>query len=124
MQDPTEVTAGPAAPTAPVTQVTSPTVSVVTGVQATPPAPPDALAQSEWTRRLLVVASVIVVGLSILGIVGVMCYRVIIDGNSSLTNDITTKLMWVAIVGIGSMIAGLFGNNSLAGKVIDKLIAS
>lgn len=82
----------------------------------------DMLTQSEWTRRLVAVASVIVVGLAILGIVGVMCYRVIIDGNSALTNDITTKLLWIALVGIGAMIAALFGSNSLIAKAIDKVI--
>ena len=80
------------------------------------------LTQSEWTRRLVALASVIVVGLSILGIVGVMCYRVYVDGNSSLTGDITTKLMWIALVGVGSMIAALFGQNSLVSKAFDKLV--
>ena len=83
---------------------------------------PDMLTQSEWTRRLVALASVVVVGLSILAIVAVMCYRVILDGNSSLTNDITTKLMWIALVGVGSMITALFGANSLIAKAIDKLV--
>ena len=82
----------------------------------------DMLTQSEWTRRLVAVASVIVVGLSILAIVAVMCYRVIQDGNSMLTNDITTKLMLVAMMGIGAMIAALFGSNNLIAKAIDKLV--
>lgn len=81
----------------------------------------DVLTQDTWTRRLVAVASVVVVGLSILFIVGVMGYRVILDGNSALTNDITTKLMWVALVGIGSMIAALFGQNALVSKAIDKI---
>ena len=82
----------------------------------------DMLTQSEWTRRLVAVASVIVVGLSILAIVAVMCYRVVQDGNSTLTNDITTKLMLVAMMGIGAMIAALFGSNNLIAKAIDKLV--
>lgn len=83
----------------------------------------DSLALADrWTRRLIAVISVIVVGVSILGIVGVMCYRVAIDGNSSLTNDITTKLMWLAFGGFASMVAALFGSNSIISKTLDKVL--
>ena len=79
------------------------------------------LTQSEWTRRLVAVASVVVLGVSILAIVGVMCYRVFVDGNAPLTNDITTKLMWIALGGLVSMMGALFGTNSLLAKLIEKV---
>ncbi len=79
------------------------------------------LTQSEWTRRLVAVASVTVLGLSILAIVAVMCYRVLIDGNAPLTNDITTKLMWIALGGLLSMMGALFGTNNLLAKLIEKV---
>ena len=80
------------------------------------------LTQSEWTRRAVALASIVVVGLSILAIVGVMCYRVAMDGNAPLTNDITTKLLWIAIAGILSMTAALFGSNSLLAKLVEKIV--
>ena len=79
------------------------------------------LTQSEWTRRLLAAVASIVVGVSVLAIVAVMCYRVAIDGNAPLTNDITSKLLLIALGGLASMIAALFGSNSVIGKLIDKL---
>lgn len=83
---------------------------------------PALLSQSEWTRRVIAITSCAVVGLSILAIVATLCYRVWIDGNSSLTNDITTKLAFVAGVSILSMLAAVFGNNSLIAKALDKVI--
>ena len=79
------------------------------------------LTQSEWTRRLVAIASVVVLGLSILMIVGVLCYRVWVDGNAPLTNDITSKLMWIALGGLASMTAALFGTNNLLAKLIEKV---
>lgn len=84
----------------------------------------DMLTQSEWTRRLVAVASVIVVSLSVLLIVTVMCYRVFVDGNAPLTNDITTKLMWLAIVSILSMVGALFHSNALTTKLIGKVLTN
>lgn len=82
----------------------------------------DMLAKSEWTRKLLTIVASIVVGLSVLGIVGVLCYRVAIDGNAPLTSDITTKLMWIAFGSLASMTMALFGSNSVVSKVIDKVV--
>jgi hypothetical protein len=79
------------------------------------------LTQSEWTRRVVALASVAVVGLSILMIVGVMCYRVAVDGNAPLTSTITTQLLWIALAGLVSMTAALFGSNSLLAKLIEKV---
>ena len=80
------------------------------------------LTQSEWTRRVVVVVCVVTVALCVAAIVAVMCYRVYVDGNSSLTNDITTKLLYVAIAGILSMTAALFGSNSLLTKLVEKVV--
>lgn len=82
----------------------------------------DMLTQSEWTRRLVVAVTLGVVGLSTLTIVAVLCYRVAVDGNSSLTSDITTKLLYVAIGCIMSMTVALFGANSLIVKLIEKVV--
>lgn len=105
----------PAASTA--TDATIPDVSAGIGGASSA----DMLAQSEWSRRVLVGVASGVIALSILAIVGVLCYRVAIDGNSALTNDITTKLMWIALGGLASMIVALFGSNSVIGKVLAKL---
>ena len=80
------------------------------------------LTQSEWTRRVVVVVCVATVALCVLAIVGVMCYRVYMDGNAPLTNDITTKLLYIAIGGILSMTAALFGSNSLLAKLVEKIV--
>lgn len=80
------------------------------------------LTQSEWTRRVVALASVVVVGLSILAIVGVMCYRVAVDGNAPLTSTITSQLLWIALGGILSMTVALFGSNSLLAKLVEKVV--
>lgn len=82
----------------------------------------DMLTQSEWTRRVVALASVVVVGLSILAIVGVMCYRVAVDGNAPLTSTITSQLLWIALGGILSMTVALFGSNSLLAKLVEKVV--
>ena len=80
------------------------------------------LTQSEWTRRAVAVASMIVVGLSVLAIVGVMCYRVAVDGNAPLTSTITSQLLWIALGGLVSMTAALFGSNTLLAKLVEKVV--
>lgn len=80
------------------------------------------LAQSEWTRRVIVICATITVCISILGAVGAMVYRVVIDGNAPLTTDITTKLSLIAVGGIVAMVAALFGSNSVLAKIIEKVV--
>lgn len=79
------------------------------------------LTQSEWTRRLVVVVSLLTVSLSTLMIVAVMCYRAAIDGNAPLTNDITTKLLLIALGALAAMTAALFGSNNLLVKLMEKV---
>lgn len=81
------------------------------------------LTKSEFTRRIVAIGSMAVVGLSILAIVITMCHRVWIDGNAPLTSTITTQLLWIALGGIGSMTVALFGTNAILAKLIEKVAA-
>ena len=104
----------PIPPTTPAPESAAPSAANSSG---------DPLALADrWTRRIIAVVSVSVVGLSILAIVGVMVYRVAVDGNAPLTSDITTKLMWLAFGGFASMVAALFGSNSIISKTLDKVL--
>lgn len=79
------------------------------------------LAQNATERIIIVWAASITFSVSILGIVGALCWRVIQDGNSQLTNDITTKLAFVAVGAIVMMCASLLGQTQLLSKFLDKL---
>lgn len=79
------------------------------------------LSQSEWNRRVITICAVITVCLCVLATVGVMCYRVLLDGNTAVTNDITGKLTIIAISGFLAMVGALFGSNSVIGKLLDKV---
>ena len=81
----------------------------------------DVLAQNTTERLIIVWGATITFCLSIVGIVGSLCYRVIVDGNSTLTNDITTKLAFVAAGAIVMLTASLLGQTQLLGKFLDKL---
>lgn len=101
-----------------------PTTLAALAPTAAPQAPtpaPGMLTLSEWTRRLVAVVSCAVVGLSILMIVGVMCYRVAVDGNAPLTSTITSQLLWIALAGLVSMTAALYGSNNLLAKLVEKI---
>lgn len=91
--------------TPPPTAVDSPTVVGATGLRG----------------LIITIGAVVTVCGSVLAIVAVMCYRVAIDGNSSLTSDITTKMALVAGLCIISMTVSLFGNNNLVVKALEKL---
>lgn len=80
------------------------------------------LAQSEFTRRVIVIGATVTVCLSILGAVAAMVYRTLLDGNTPLTNDITTKLSIIAVGGIMALTAALFGSNNTLAKLIDKVL--
>lgn len=79
------------------------------------------LNQGKWAGIIAVIAMV-TVSLCVLGAVGAMVYRVILDGNSPLTADISGKLTMIGLGGIGALILALFGSNNLIAKLMEKLL--
>lgn len=79
------------------------------------------LSQGRWAGVIAIIAMV-TVSLCVLSAVGAMVYRVIIDGNSPITSDITGKLTMIGIAGVGALILALFGSNSLIATLMEKLL--
>lgn len=79
------------------------------------------LSQGKWAGAVALIAMV-TVSLCVLAAVGVMAYRVAVDGNSPLTADISGKLTMIGLGGIGSLVLALFGSNSLIAKLMEKLL--
>lgn len=79
------------------------------------------LSQGKWAGIIALIAMV-TVSLCVLAAVGVMAYRVALDGNTPLTADISGKLTMIGLGGIGALILALFGSNSLIAKLMEKLL--
>ena len=95
--------------------------SVTTQTTPAPEGTAPMLSQGKWAGIIAIMA-MSTVCLVVLGGAGAMIYRVVIDGNSPLTADISGKLTMIVMLGVPALVVALFGSNSLIAKLMEKLL--
>lgn len=84
--------------------------------QAPAPAPsPDTITEATYQRIILIFACTISVILVM--ITGVLCFRVALDGDSAITQQITNQLVGIVPWLAGSLVAAVVGSKGIASLI-------